>query len=950
MKTKSRVDKWTVLAPLVGSWFLLGGPGAQASPVDTALKPGAMSAPSAQSQVSANSETPSPRVRKRSPRKTPPCPPGDLLGAPGQRQLAILIGAGKHVNSELPSSLGPDRDVERMRAALVGDSDGRIPASHVCTLTGEQATSENVSAVFQSGIIDRATRGDSVLIYVAATGSQVRDLDGDELDDWDESILLYDSRSGSTPDFTDDAMAELLQRLAEKTDRIVLVMDTSDSAPVGVGSPAARGFRSVPSQSALSSSAMPQNGTAERFRDDVLSRNASVVATTASPLLDGDRVSGWGALDIPGLMVITAGSQGTAALEIEEGGALTSALLEALSGDASITGRDLAPVLRHALAPYGMVPSLQGAMDRRLIRVSTDPWASTARVRRLEAERLSLRLPALPGWNVGAELVVVAALQGAASPQMAEPLASALLTRAEKGGGQASFVALPGASRPVAAGDRVLLSRPGNDSLAIPVSLAQRDEPGALSVATRAAVLSALSQDALAGRVIRLSPTHGALRVRQSPGGALDVLGADGRVRNSVQAGSNQASTLVSRLTDFARQHALLQLQGMDAETGDQQAIRLDFTPDNGGEDCSVPLKTWQSGELLRLPSCAQGTLKISLNRTVVEPLKVGGVWMFSDGSLQGFPGFGFTRTLSPGESFEVPFPTASPGRVDLPQHLLVYGTPTDQPVSWSALARMREAPSGAGSVLETQLHGVVLGTRASNLSNPVESLEQISMTSHLSWVWKAAPERGQANEPSVPGTSFKQYRVQDLELEMLLAGVQNEGQRLLLTLADSLSRTPPVYGRHDWRQISDQANLGLGIDTSRAIWFLFTRAGLNYTASGSAIAPSGMVGTSSLLTDEFVRCDDANDLEVGDILVWRGGTHGIGHAAVVINPQNQLAWGGLILDGVPSPEAKDSVGVGYQRILYRRDWERLGMPDMGRVACWRHRQLSTQTAPIPQQ
>jgi len=100
---------------------------------------------------------------------------------------------------------------------------------NVCMLLDEQASMQNVQSAVQHTLIDQAGNNDFVRIYFAGHGSLVNDVDADEPGEWDQSLLLYNSRDGQA-DLIDDQFHTRLQALRAKTRKIALIIDAGFSA------------------------------------------------------------------------------------------------------------------------------------------------------------------------------------------------------------------------------------------------------------------------------------------------------------------------------------------------------------------------------------------------------------------------------------------------------------------------------------------------------------------------------------------------------------------------------------------------------------------------------------------------------------------------------------------------------------------------------------------------
>jgi hypothetical protein len=149
-------------------------------------------------------------------------------------------------------------------------------------------------------------------------------------------------------------------------------------------------------------------------------------------------------------------------------------------------------------------------------------------------------------------------------------------------------------------------------------------------------------------------------------------------------------------------------------------------------------------------------------------------------------------------------------------------------------------------------------------------------------------------------------------------------------------------YKQHDWNKSTDEQNLRLGIDCSRFVWYVFTRAGLPYNRDDRYLATAHMFGANTLMKDQFDSCDKDQNLRLGDVLVYRDAVKGDGHTVMVVDPRKQVAVGSHGYDGNPSilPVQPDT-GVEYQQIKFKQHMLRWDRPTMELKACWRYRGFS---------
>ena len=145
---------------------------------------------------------------------------GSTTNPPVKR--ALLIGIGKY--QAVPRLPGSKNDVALVRQVLMsryGFSD-----KNVDVVLDEAATRVGVLAALNK-IVKEAGPKDLVYIHYSGHGSQVKDLDGDEPDHLDETIVPQDGRTDGVRDITDDELEAILSQL--KTSQAVVVLDSCHS-------------------------------------------------------------------------------------------------------------------------------------------------------------------------------------------------------------------------------------------------------------------------------------------------------------------------------------------------------------------------------------------------------------------------------------------------------------------------------------------------------------------------------------------------------------------------------------------------------------------------------------------------------------------------------------------------------------------------------------------------
>ena len=151
--------------------------------------------------------------------------PGTQSLAAGKRALLIGIDAYQSVS---PLN-GPVNDANDMAAFLVERAG--FQQSDLRILLNGEATRGNILAAIKTWLIAETKPGDDVLLYFSGHGFQQPDVNGDEADGLDETLVPVDARVDEgrmvRGMITDDDIAVLLDRLADR--RTYVVVDACHS-------------------------------------------------------------------------------------------------------------------------------------------------------------------------------------------------------------------------------------------------------------------------------------------------------------------------------------------------------------------------------------------------------------------------------------------------------------------------------------------------------------------------------------------------------------------------------------------------------------------------------------------------------------------------------------------------------------------------------------------------
>jgi len=153
------------------------------------------------------------------------------------KKLALLVGINDY--PYVTKLKGAVNDVESMRQLLVKHFGFPNDNEHMLVLTNEQAKRDAILQGLKEHLIAKATPDSIVVFHYSGHGSQIRDISRDEIDEWDETIVAYDSGHRDphpNRDIIDDELLDLLNQLTEKTPNVTLIFDSCHSGTVTRGS------------------------------------------------------------------------------------------------------------------------------------------------------------------------------------------------------------------------------------------------------------------------------------------------------------------------------------------------------------------------------------------------------------------------------------------------------------------------------------------------------------------------------------------------------------------------------------------------------------------------------------------------------------------------------------------------------------------------------------------
>lgn len=162
-------------------------------------------------------------------------------GSPGPPPVkrALLIGINHYKSESIPPLRGAVNDIEA--AVQVLSTRFGFGSDQIRKLIDEKATRSAILAALNE-MAKVSGPEDWIYIHYSGHGSQADDLNGDEEDKLDETLVPYDGRTGDILDIIDDELGEILARF--RSPNVVIVLDACHSGTGTRGMTVA--MRSIP--------------------------------------------------------------------------------------------------------------------------------------------------------------------------------------------------------------------------------------------------------------------------------------------------------------------------------------------------------------------------------------------------------------------------------------------------------------------------------------------------------------------------------------------------------------------------------------------------------------------------------------------------------------------------------------------------------------------------------
>ncbi len=140
------------------------------------------------------------------------------------RLFALLVGINQYATEgAVPALRGCRADALAVRTALLRR--GLLPEAHVLTLVDGEATRAAFIRAWRSHLVQQVEPGDTAWFHFSGHGSRARSSDPTERDGYDETLVLWDSRSPGGWDLLDKELAVLIGEVEAKGAQLVLFLD-----------------------------------------------------------------------------------------------------------------------------------------------------------------------------------------------------------------------------------------------------------------------------------------------------------------------------------------------------------------------------------------------------------------------------------------------------------------------------------------------------------------------------------------------------------------------------------------------------------------------------------------------------------------------------------------------------------------------------------------------------
>lgn len=616
---------------------------------------------------------------------------GKAVEVNGRKPLALIVGVDKYRDKRIPELKGAVRDAENYRHLLCGPRGYGFPEENVVVLKNQDATLDGFRRAFDKALVKRAEPYDPVVIIFSGHGSQFVDLNHDEEDGFDETLIFHDTNLSGANMLVDDEFNLMLKRLYKKTTHITVILDACNSET---------GTRTINRRFVA-----PQKDAS--YRPGKRKRGV------------GDGADGFSQNDpykpgpMPEMVLLASARDGAFAYDTPQGGRFSLALLKVLRRIETkpLTYERVEEQLR-LLDPGAMhYPQFQGNLVKPVFGVTSREQPQCWEVSEVkglgEAQRIHLVGLPLPGMGPGAAMRVYSPhAQGRTwqDPSLAKGLIRVI--------GVDGFTAVAswegGSGNPLVKGDLATLIRPGRDVTSLKVAMANPREPGGLSLEDRTKIEAALRDDKEARLSVVLVDTKAEsisdvdlAVVREGP--LFKLVDREKRVRASFRDGRYVGPEIIETCWRLARIKTLLNMSGEGGgKYQNQETVVIEIegvgqeVEEQGVEEQGI-IKNGRHTRTLY----AHQPWRVKITSTAAETIYAAGFVLTGTGKIFGLPQNGVETALEPGASHTFPRKFNSKPGPELDDHIIIFAS--SQPINWKLLGettRARNMARGSGSLL----------------------------------------------------------------------------------------------------------------------------------------------------------------------------------------------------------------------------------------------------------
>jgi hypothetical protein len=332
---------------------------------------------------------------------------------------------------------------------------------------------------------------------------------------------------------------------------------------------------------------------------------------------------------------------------------------------------------------------------------------------------------------------------------------------------------------------------------------------------------------------------------------------------------------------------------------------------------------------------CSKWRVGVKLSKDSPKNWYVNALILSNDGSIQSLQPVGAgAKLMAPGDRFVFPGVLEATPPIGILEHVVIVWSHTQMSL------KIDQTGVSSSERVRTNYRDLWLQLGNGDDDSALLSELQVKIKANDSFI-ESAGRQIQQREYTIPKFDIRPYLPEDKNTALYRVLQQANW------LSNFTSSASVGYKQHDWKRPTDIENLQKGIDCSRAIWFVFTRAGLAYNNNNSYLSTAEMVAKNGPMHDEFESISTTGPFEIGDIFVYRDDIQGDGHVVMAIDPSARIAWGSHGYDGrVKLQETKEpAIGVQFQKIRFKKDWVRWDRPNMNLETVWRYRVFTKQSA-----